>query len=196
MPLANFSKLSKKLNLNPGIRDWYCLKELSTKFALIVTWDGFKKKCFLSFLHIKLCWGYSLEWAAFIEYTQHTRFNLIKLVVKYVPTYTKGTLEKKKKKDQRRTHQMMPMQCFFFSFFLTFFLKAYVDAVQMVTCNICLYKEVNKNNTGCYLKATELLDCALIWVCAVIRWIIVFVKWENNVVFFFCFFFFCFFLCI
>ena len=34
--------------------------------------------------------------------------------------------------------------------------------------NICLYK-VDKKYTGCNLKTTELLYCALIGVCAVIR---------------------------
>ena len=40
------------------------------------------------------------------------------------------------------------------------------------------YKEVDKKYTGCNLKTTELLDCALIGVCAVIR--------SNTVLF--CFF--------
>ena len=39
----------------------------------------------------------------------------------------------------------------------------------MGTQNICLYKEVDKQYTGCNLKTTESLDCALIGVCAVIR---------------------------
>ena len=39
----------------------------------------------------------------------------------------------------------------------------------MVTHNICLYKEVGKKYTGCNLKTAELLDCALIGICAVIR---------------------------
>ena len=39
----------------------------------------------------------------------------------------------------------------------------------MSTHNICLYKEVKKKYTGCNLKNTEFLDCALIGVCAVIR---------------------------
>ena len=43
------------------------------------------------------------------------------------------------------------------------------DAIQMSTHNICLYEEVDKKYTGCNLKITELLDCALIGVCAVIR---------------------------
>ena len=44
-----------------------------------------------------------------------------------------------------------------------------VDAIQMGTHNMCLYKEVDKKYTGCNLKTTELLDCALIGVCVVIR---------------------------
>ena len=43
-----------------------------------------------------------------------------------------------------------------------------VDAIQMVTHNICLYK-VDKKYTGCNLEITELFDSALIGVCAVIR---------------------------
>ena len=39
----------------------------------------------------------------------------------------------------------------------------------MGTHNICLYEEVDKNYTGCNLKTTELLECALIGACAVIR---------------------------
>ena len=34
---------------------------------------------------------------------------------------------------------------------------------------MCLYKEVDKKYTDCNLKTKELLDCALIGVCAVIR---------------------------
>ena len=65
------------------------------------------------------------------------------------------------KKDQKRTYLKMIMQ-----FFLIFFIKAYV---QMSNHNICLYKEVKKKYTGCNLKTTEFLDCALIGVCVVIR---------------------------
>ena len=39
----------------------------------------------------------------------------------------------------------------------------------MSTHKICLYKEVDKKYTGCNLKTTKLLDCALIGVCVVIR---------------------------
>ena len=44
-----------------------------------------------------------------------------------------------------------------------------VDAIQMSTHKICLYNEVDKKYTGCNLKTTKLLDCALIGVCEVIR---------------------------
>ena len=40
--------------------------------------------------------------------------------------------------------------------------------IQMSTHNICLYK-VDKKYTGCNLNTMELLDCAFIGVCAVIR---------------------------
>ena len=39
----------------------------------------------------------------------------------------------------------------------------------MGTHNIWGYKEVEKKYTGCNLKTTELLVCALVAVCAVIR---------------------------
>ena len=45
-----------------------------------------------------------------------------------------------------------------------------VNAIQMSTHNICFYEEVDKKYTGCNLKTMKLLDCALIGVCAVIRW--------------------------
>ena len=51
----------------------------------------------------------------------------------------------------------------------SFELHRLVDAIQMSTHNICLYKEVDKKYTGCNLKTMELLDCALIGICAVIR---------------------------
>ena len=66
---------------------------------------------------------------------------------------------------------------FFFSNFIykgiccgySFELHRQVDAIQMSTHNIRLYKEVKKKYIGCNLKTTEFLDCALIGVCAVIR---------------------------
>ena len=39
----------------------------------------------------------------------------------------------------------------------------------MATHNICIYKEVDKKYARCKLKTTNLLDCALIGVCAIIR---------------------------
>ena len=51
----------------------------------------------------------------------------------------------------------------------SFELHRQVDAIQMGSNNIRLYKEVDKKYTGYNLKTTELLDCALIGVCAVIR---------------------------
>ena len=51
----------------------------------------------------------------------------------------------------------------------SFELHRQVDAIQMGTHNICLYKDVDKKCTGCILKTTELLDSAFIGVCAVIR---------------------------
>ena len=46
----------------------------------------------------------------------------------------------------------------------------------MGTHNICPYEEVDKNYTGCNLKTTELLECALIGACAVIRSNTVYIK--------------------
>ena len=60
----------------------------------------------------------------------------------------------------------------------SFELHRQVDAIQMGTHNICLYKEVDKKSTGCNLKTTELLDCVLIGVCAVIRSNTV--VWSSN----------------
>ena len=51
----------------------------------------------------------------------------------------------------------------------SFELHRQVDAIQMRIHNICLYKEVDKKYTGCNLKTAELLVCALIGVCGVIR---------------------------
>ena len=56
-----------------------------------------------------------------------------KLVVKYVATYTKGTL---KKKDQRRTYLMILLRCFcvffcLFVFYFDFLYKAYVVGTHL-----------------------------------------------------------------
>ena len=48
--------------------------------------------------------------------------------------------------------------------------------IQMDTHNICLYNKVDKKYTDCNLKTMELLDCALIGACTVIRSNSVFTK--------------------
>ena len=75
----------------------------------------------------------------------------------YLPT--KGTLSRKKELFDD-----------VYAFFLIFFIEACVVGIHL-NCidNICLYKEVDKKYTGCNLTTTELLDYALIGVCAVIR---------------------------
>ena len=53
---------------------------------------------------------------------------------------------------------------FFVLFCCCFFLImlwVQVDAIQIGTHDICPYKEVDKEYTGCYLKAWELLNCVL-----------------------------------
>ena len=79
-----------------------------------------------------------------------------KLVVKYLSTYTKGTL----KKDQWRTYLMMLLQYFCVAFFFPDFLHKslccgypfelhrQVDALQMGTHSIYLYREVEKSTLG------------------------------------------------
>ena len=74
------------------------------------------------------------------------------------------------KKDQKRTYLMMTA---IFSDFLykgicceySFELHRQVDAIQMSTHNISLYKEVNKRYTDCHLKTTKCLDCAYRGMC-------------------------------
>ena len=51
----------------------------------------------------------------------------------------------------------------------SFELHPQVDAIQMGTYNTCLYTEIDKKYFSSNLKTTELLDCVLIGVCAVIR---------------------------
>ena len=60
----------------------------------------------------------------------------------------------------------------------SFELHLQVDAIQMGTHNICLYK-VDKKYTGSNLKTTKSLDCALIGICAVIRSNTVF-DWKST----------------
>ena len=91
-------------------------------------------------------------------------------MVKYESTYYGYTI-----KNQNRIYLMIIMG--FFSDFLykgicceyLFELHQQVDAIQMSTHNICLYKEVKKKYIDCNLKTTEFLDCGLIGVCVVIR---------------------------
>ena len=45
-----------------------------------------------------------------------------------------------------------------------FKLHRQVDAIQIGTHNICIYKEVDKKYTDCNLKTTELLNCAFMFV--------------------------------
>ena len=69
---------------------------------------------------------------------------------------------------------------FFFFFFCFFFVKKYVVGTHLncidksmkfkwVHTTYAFIKEVDKKYTGCNLKTTELLDCVLIGVCALIR---------------------------
>ena len=53
-----------------------------------------------------------------------------------------------------------------------------LNCIDLDTHNICLYKEVEKKEyTGYNLKTTELLDCALIGICTIIR--------SNTIIFLF-----------
>ena len=101
----------------------------------------------------------------------------------YLPISILSIHLKKKKKKKRSAKESsnddygMFLYCFFSSsdFLYKRICRGYsielhrqVDAVQMVTHNIYLYKAVDKKYTGCNLKTTELLDSALIGVCALI----------------------------
>ena len=80
-------------------------------------------------------------------------------MAKYVSTYTKGTLKQRSVKGLSNDAYAMLLFCFFSSDFLykciysgySFELHRQVDAIQMGTHNICLYK-VDKRYTGCNLK--------------------------------------------
>ena len=94
-------------------------------------------------------------------------------MVKYVPTYTKGTLSKTSAKDSSNDAYVIFLCCFFLLiFFVAYVVGTHlncidfwqVDAIQMGIHNILLYKEEDKKYTGCYLTTTEMLDCALIGV--------------------------------
>ena len=56
-------------------------------------------------------------------------------MVKYVPTYTKGTLQKKSAKDLSNNAYVMFL--YVFCFFLIFFIKAYVDDTHMNISSQC-----------------------------------------------------------
>ena len=64
------------------------------------------------------------------------------------------------------------MRCFhvFLGFFSSDFIFISMQFKWVLnTHNICLYKEEDKKYIGSNLKTTELLNCALIGVCGVIR---------------------------
>ena len=145
-------------------------------------WSNRKNK-----LKFVLTWRINLLWSILWDYEYrirpyyHTvRLGFSKLLGNLWQNMTSSILRVHLNKIQWRTYQMMLMRCycvFFFSDFLnksiccgySFELHRQVDAIQMGTHNIYLYKDVYKNYTGCNLKTTELLDCALIGVCALIR---------------------------
>ena len=73
-------------------------------------------------------------------------------MVKYVSTYTMGTLKQRSVRDLSNDAYAMFL-CFPFFYFLykricceySFELHRQVDAIQMGTYNICLYKEIDKS---------------------------------------------------
>ena len=78
------------------------------------------------------------------------------------------------------------MQCFCVVFFLIFFIKPYVfgysfevDAILKGTTTYAFIKKLIKIQC-CNLKTTELLDCAFIRACAVIRSNTVFQSKHMN----------------
>ena len=94
-------------------------------------------------------------------------------MLKYVSTYL-GYIIKKKRSEKDLFDDDYAI---FFPVFLhkgircgySFELHQQVHAIQMSTHKKCLYKEVDRNYTGCNLKTMKLLDCELIGLCAVIR---------------------------
>ena len=91
-------------------------------------------------------------------------------MIKYVPILLRIQYKK------IRTGLIWWWLCDFFSDFLfksiccgySFKLHRQVDAIQMSTHNLCLYKEVKKKRTLAVIWRLQ-NDCALIGVCAVIR---------------------------
>ena len=100
-----------------------------------------------------------------------------KTKVKHLVNSILACIKDRLKFNIRLNFNLVNYNAIFFSDFLykgiccgySFELHRLVDAIQMSTHNICLYKEVKKKYIGCNLKTTEFLDCALIGVCAVIR---------------------------
>ena len=101
-------------------------------------------------------------------------------MVKYASTYSEYTIKRRTQKDLFDDDYVM---------FSDFLYKAYVvgthmncidNAIQTSTHNIGLYKEVKKMYTDCSLKTTELLDCTLIGVCAVIRSNTVYIEKSKS----------------
>ena len=91
-----------------------------------------------------------------------------KFVVKYVPTYTKGTLKKRSAKGLSNDADAIFFSDFLYKSICCGYSFELHHAIQMGTHNISLY-QVEKKYTSCNLKTTELLECALIGVHAVIR---------------------------
>ena len=73
-------------------------------------------------------------------------------MVKYVPTYIKGTFKKKKNAKDLSNNAYAIFLCVFSDFLYksiccgySFELHQLIDAIQMGTHNICLYKVVDKD---------------------------------------------------
>ena len=78
----------------------------------------------------------------------------------------------KKKSAKDLSNDAYAIFIFFYLLIYSFFIKSIccrypfelhrqVDAIQMCTNNICLYKEVDKKYTGCNLKTTNCLTVPL-----------------------------------
>ena len=97
----------------------------------------------------------------------------------YLPTCTKVAILNKTAKDSSNDAYAMFLYVCVFSFYLIFFIKAYVVGTHLNCIDksmqfkwvptTCFYKEKDIKYTGCKRKTTKLLECALIGVCAVIR---------------------------
>ena len=90
----------------------------------------------------------------------------------FLPILRVHLKEKRSAKDSSNDDYAIFLCCFIF---VIFFIKAYVLGIHLN----CIDKSMQfkwvptifafKTYTGCNLKTTELLDCALMVVCAVIR---------------------------